>query len=262
MRDPITRPIRVLLATVVLTWVTGEARAPSAFQSTMRVFTTRAIRTVLDHIGPQFEQQHGVRLEIISDVAAPMVRRVRSGEAFDLLVAAPEQIEALVKENLIIPETRVALARSAIGVAVHADANPPDISSVDAFTRALLNAKSVGYLKEGQSGVYIAQLLRELSLDAAIAHKVIRPERDVVSELVAQKQLELGIVVVTQILTTPGVKLAGPLPDAIQRYVTFAAGISARSRSVAAAQQLLAALRAPAAHAVMRTQGMEPVVQR
>jgi molybdate transport system substrate-binding protein len=230
-----------------------------AQQATLRVFTTRAIRTVLDRVGSEFERTSRHRLEITTDIAAPMVRRVRRGERFDVLVAAPDQMDALVKDGLIIPETRRDLARSGIGVAVRTGAPIPDVHSVDAFKRTLLNARSIAYLKEGQSGVYLARLLEELSIAAAIEPKVVRPDRDVVSQLVAQGDVEVGMVVVTQILTTPGVTLAGPLPEEIQDYVVFAAGVSARSRAVRVAKDLLSFLMGPAARAVMRSQGMQPV---
>jgi len=229
-----------------------------AQQATLRVFTTRAIRTVLDRVGSEFERTSRHRLEITTDIAAPMVRRIRSGEPFDLLVAAPDQIDALVTDGFIIPETRSDLARSGIGVAVRQGATIPDVSSVVAFKRTLLHARSIAYLKEGQSGVYLARLLEDLSIAAAIEPKVVRPDRDIVSQLVAQGDVEVGMVVVTQILTTPGVTLAGPLPDEIQNYVVFAAGVSAQSRAVRVAKDLLSFLMSPAARAVMRSQGMQP----
>ena len=247
------------LSAMIIALVSFQAPSAIAQQPVLRVFTTRAIRTVLDRVGPAFERTSGHRLEITTDIAAPMVRRVRSGEPFDILVAAPDQMDSLVKDGFIIPETRSDLARSGIGVAVRKGAAIPDVRSVDAFKRTLLNAKSIAYLKEGQSGVYLARLLQELSIAAAIEHKVVRPDRDIVSQLVAQGDVEVGMVVATQILTTPGVALAGPLPDEIQNYVVFAAGVSARSRAVRVAKDLLSFLTGPAAHAIMQSQGMQPV---
>lgn len=226
---------------------------------TVKVFTTRALRTVLDRVGAEFERKSGHKLDVTTDVAAPMVRKVRNGERFDVLIAAPEQIDALIKDGLLLPHTRTDLARSGIGVAVRKGARIPDITSVAAFKRALLNATSIAYLKEGQSGVYLAQLLNALSIGPAIEGKVVRPERDIVSELVAKGEVELGMVVITQILTTPGVQLAGPLPAEIQRHVVFTAGVSANSQMSQAARDLVAFLRSPAAHEVMKSQGMQLV---
>jgi molybdate transport system substrate-binding protein len=76
--------------------------------------------------------------------------------------------------------------------------------------------------------------------------------------MVAKGELELGIVVTTQILTTEGVALAGPLPEEIQIYIAFAAGVSAQSQAPDAARALLRHLATPAAIAVIKKQGMEP----
>ncbi len=140
---------------------------------------------------------------------------------------------------------------------VRAGARKPDISSVEAFKRALLDAKSIAYLRVG-SGNYLAVLLERLGIAEAIKSKVTRPESDIVSELVAKGEVELGMVVITQILTTPGVELVGPLPPQIQSYVMFSAGVSANSKVRGAAKQLINFLTGPTAIPVIRAQGMEP----
>lgn len=234
------------------------ARPAIAPPAAIKVLTTRAIATVLDETGAEFERAAGHKLNVTSDIAIRMVRRIRAGESFDVLVASPEQIDALVKEGKVIAETRTALARSGIGVEVRAGAPKPDISSVEAFKRALLNAKSIAYLKEGQSGIYLDDLLKRLGLAEALKSKVVRPDSDTVSELVAKGEVELGLVVVTQILTTRGVELVGPLPPEVQSYVVFAAGVSTDSRAPAAAKELIKFLTGPRAIAVMRSQGMQP----
>ena len=68
------------------------------------------------------------------------------------------------------------------------------------------------------------------------------------------------MVVITQILTTPGVDLVGPLPPEIQSYVVFTAGVSANSKVPDAAEQLMKFLTGPAAIPVIRAQGMEPAL--
>jgi molybdate transport system substrate-binding protein len=230
------------------------ARAEAA---EVKVFTTRAIMTVLEKAGPEFERSTGHKLNLTTDIAIRMVRRIQAGEPFDFLVASPSQIDALVKEGKIVSETRTNLTRSGIGVQVRAGAPKPDISSVETFKRALLDAKSIGYLKEGQSGVYLATLLQRLGIAGAIESKVTRPDTDIVSELVAKGEIELGMVVITQIMTTPGVELVGPLPHEIQSYITFAGGVSTTAKAPEAARDLLTFLRGPAALPIIMSQGME-----
>ena len=123
--------------------------------------------------------------------------------------------------------------------------------------RALLDAKSIANLRVG-SGIYVASLLDRLGIAEAIKSKVTRPESDIVSELVAKGEVELGMVVITQILTTPGVDLVGPLPPEIQSYVVFTAGVSASSKGPDAAMDLIKFLTGPIATPVIKAQGMEP----
>jgi molybdate transport system substrate-binding protein len=234
------------------------ARPVIAPPATIKVFTTRAIATVLDKSGAEFEQTTGHKLKVTTDIAIRMVRRIQAGESFDFLVASPEQIDALIKEGKIIAETRTNLARSGIGVEVRAGAAKPDISSLEAFKLAMLKATSIAYLKEGQSGIYLAGLIERLGLTEALESKVVRPDSDIVSELVARGEVELGLVVITQILTTKGVELVGPLPPEVQSYIVFAAGVSTNSSAPAATKELLKFLTGPRAISVMRSQGMEP----
>lgn len=223
----------------------------------LKILCTRAIATVLEKVGPQFEADTGYRLNVMTDIAIRMVRRIRDGEEFDVLAASPGQMNELARDGKILPESKTDLIRSGIGVEVRAGAFKPDISSMDAFKRALLGAKSIAYLKEGQSGIYIANMLERIGVAEAIKAKVTRPDTDIVSELVAKGDVELGMVVITQIVTTPGVELVGPLPPEIQSYITFTGGVSSASRHARAAKELIKFLKGPAALAVIKAQGME-----
>jgi len=236
--------------------------AGSVSAADLKIFTTRSVMTILDRIGPEFERTTGHTLNINSDVAINLVRRVEAGEPFDFLVASPSQMDGLIAKGTIVAETRTNLVRSGIGVQVRAGAPKPDISSMDAFKRSLLDAKSIGYLKEGQSGVYLHRVFDRIGIADAIRPKVIRPDTDIVSELVAKGEVELGLVVITQIVTTPGVELVGPIPAEIQSYITFTAGISAKATAPEAAHQLLQFLKGPAALPVIQAQGMEPGERR
>jgi molybdate transport system substrate-binding protein len=247
-----------LIATTAAALVFALAQPVIANAAEIKVWTARAIATVLAEIGPQFERTTGHHLDVWSDLPAAFARRARAGEPFDVLISGPP-VDEWIKDGKIIAETRTNIARSGIGVAVREGARKPDISSVEAFKRALLEAKSIAYLRVG-SGIYLAGLLERLGIAEAVKSKVIRPESDIVSELVAKGEVELGMVVITQILTTPGVDLVGPLQPEIQSYVTFAGGVTTNSKAPDAAKQLLKFLTGPTALPVIRAQGMEPAL--
>lgn len=234
------------------------ARPGIAGAEEIRVWTSRAIATVLAEIGPRFERTTGHRLQVHSGLPTDFARRIAAGDTFDLMISGSAPVDGWIKEGTIAAATRTEIARSGIGVEVRAGARKPDISSVDAFKRALLDAKSIAFLRVG-SGLHIAAVLERLGIAETVKSKVTRPESDSVSELVAKGEIELGLVVMTQILTTPGVDLVGPLPPELQSYVVFTAGVSAASKVPAAADQLMRFLIGPIAVPVIRAQGMEPL---
>ena len=222
----------------------------------LRVWTTRAIATVLTELSAEFERTSGYRLRVTSDLPAGFAHRAARGEPFDLFISGSASVGEWIRAGRVVAASRVTLARSGIGVAVRAGAPKPDLHSIDAFRRAILDAKSIAYLRVG-SGLYLDSLFDRIDLAGVAAAKATRPEGDSVAILVARGDVELGLVVITQILTSPGTELAGPLPSAIQSYVTFAAALSANAAEPAAARQLIRFLQGPEAARVIVAQGME-----
>jgi molybdate transport system substrate-binding protein len=246
------------LAQISLGLFLAYAPMTAAKADELRVFGTRAIATVLGEVGAQFEQKTGYKLVVLSDIGAGLIRRINAGEPFDVFTGTPPQVAGLIKDGKVMADTRTNLVRSGIGLEVRAGAPKPDISSVEAFKRTLLAAKSIAYLKEGASGLYLAGLLDRLGITDAIKSKVTRPDADVVSELVAKGEIEIGMVVITQILTTPGVELVGPLPAEIQSYVSFVGVVGSNSHAPDIARELIRFLTGPLAVPVIKSQGMEP----
>ena len=231
--------------------------ATMAQAAEIKLLASGAIKEAYLELLTQFEKASGHKVTVAWSGTPDILKRVAAGEAADLVILSSSGADELIKQGKLVPGSRVDFAKSGIGVAVGAGAPKPDVSSVDAFKRALLTARSIAYLKEGQSGVYVAGVLERLGIAETIRSKVTLPETDIVSELVRRGEIELGIVVITQIVTTAGVALAGPLPSDIQSYVTFTGGISANSKSIDAAKDLMTVLRSPVAIGVMRSQGME-----
>lgn len=225
----------------------------------LKIMTPRAMWTVLKEIGPQFERTSGYKLNVVTDIAATLADRIIGGESFDIFIGPPAQMNRLAQASKVMPDTRMPIANSGIGVEVQASAPKPDISSVDAFKRALLNAKSIGYLsQEGTSGAYLHGLFERLGIADAIRSKVVRPEADIVSELVAKGEIELGLVVITQIMTTPGFELVGPIPHEVQSYVRWSGAVATNSTAQQTAKELIKFLGGSIAAPVLRAQGMEP----
>ena len=253
MRSPGAGP---LLAAALLAAV--AAPTPGADGAELKVFGSRVTKMVMGDLGAQFEQASGYKPVVITDVAAVMKRRIESGEPFDLAVLVDFQTDDLIKAGKLLPDTRADVMRAGIGVAVKRGAPKPDIGTVEAFKRTLLDAKSITYLKEGASTIYLDRLFARLGIAEAPRAKTVKPETETVSERVAQGEVELGIIVIPNILSVPGAELVGPLPPEIQSYIVFTAAVSAKSPNQQAARDLIKLITSPEAMPVLKAKGMEP----
>src|SRR5215468_8182115 len=124
-------------------------------------------------------------LAVLTDVAAVMKRRIEAGEPFNLAVLVDFQADDLIKAGKLVSETRTDVMKAGIGVAVKRGAPKPDIGTVEAFKHALLEAKSITYLKEGASTRYLDRLFARLGIADALRAKTVKPDTESVSERVA-----------------------------------------------------------------------------
>jgi molybdate transport system substrate-binding protein len=203
----------------------------------IKVKAGAATTAVLKELGPQFERATGHKVALEFGLSGAFKRQIEAGESFDIAIIAPAILDDLIKQGKIVADTRADFARVGIGVAVRAGAPKPDISSVDAFKRAMINAKSITYPPEGATGVHLVKVFERLGIAEQMKTKTkpqLAAER--VPEAVAEGEAEFGILGATVLLAARGVEFAGLIPPELQDYVvqTSARGIrpSACSRNV------------------------------
>jgi molybdate transport system substrate-binding protein len=187
--------------------------------------------------------------------------RLQRGEPLDLVILSGDALDGLIAQGRIVAGSRVDLARSGIGVAVRAGASRPDIGSVDAFKRALLQARSIAH-SSSASGVYLESLLKQLGIAAELASKIRKVEGEPVGQIVARGEAEIGFQQVSELLPVAGIDYVGPLPAEIQEITIFAAGIPVGAPQPDAARALIEFLTAPAAAPIIRKCGMEQAPRR
>ena len=171
-----------------------------------------------------------------------------------------EAIDGLMQQGKVTAASRVDLARSGIGVAVRKGAPKPDISTPEAFKRALLAANKVCYSKVGASGIYSANvLIPRLGIAEEMKSRTIIPEPGTpVGVLVASGAADIGLQQISELMPVPGIEIVGPLPGDLQKLTVFSAGLCTGAKSPEAAKALAAFLAAPAARPVMEKHGLEP----
>jgi len=225
----------------------------------IRVLSTHAVQDVLRELAPAFERASGTGLMIDYDPANALKRRIEEGTPFDVAIVTRPVIDELAGQGKIRRETCRDIGRSGLGVAVRKNTAKPDVTTVDAFKRALLTAKSVVRSKEGTSGLYFEALLARLGLAEAMRSKIVLGGSGRIAELVARGEADLAVQQIPELLPVDGVEFAGPLPDELQLYTVFSAGVGAACKVKDVAEDFIDALTAPALAALFKTKGLEPV---
>ena len=234
--------------------------AQQASAAEIKVLTTGAFRSVVVALVPEFEKATGHKVVVDNGTVGQLQKRVDGGEAFDVLVLSPKGIEDYIKGGKIAAGSNARLAKVGVGVMVKDGAPKPDVSTVDAFKKALLAAKTVGYIDPasgGSSGIYVAGLLEKLGIADQIKPKAKLKQGGHVSDLVKDGTAEIGIHQMSEIVGQAGVTLVGPLPAEIQNFTTYTAAIGANARDAAAARILVERLAGPAAAPILKAKGME-----
>ncbi|MGZ5737541.1 MAG: molybdate ABC transporter substrate-binding protein [Burkholderiales bacterium] len=224
----------------------------------IRVLSMPAMRATMEKLGPQFEGATGHKLSIRFGLPSQSREALESG-AFDLAVLNARDIDDLVKQNKIIRATRADVARMGIGVAVRSGAPKPDISTVEAFKRTLLNARSISYTKDSLTGIYLANLMERLGIAEEMKAKTkLMGGGGQNPQAVAAGNVELGLSLVGDILPVAGIELLGLLPPELQQYAVVTVGVGTAAKELDAAQALVRFLTAPATTPVLKANGMEP----
>lgn len=247
----------------LIAWMLAAAAAillPAvASAAEIKVLSGTGPRSAVRELIALFERQSGHTVTVEFYVNAEVRRRIEVGAPFDAVVGNPETIDELIKENKVPAQSRVTIGRAGVGVAVRAGAAKPDISSVDAFRRALLATNAVAFPGEGASGRYFVSLLDRLGIANDMKPKLKpMPASDTV-EVVARGEADMVVVVMPRMANVPGIDVAGPLPGELQTYIGFAAGVGASAREPDAATALVQFLSSPAATPVLKSKGIEPI---
>lgn len=238
----------------------GIAAGAIARAAEIKLLCASALHPAIDAMLPDFEKSSGHRLTVGYGTAGAVADRVQRGEAADIVISSVQMIDRLQAQGKVVAGDRVIIAKVGVGAFVRKGAAKPDITSVDAFKRSMLAARSIAYPDPaggGASGIYVASLLDRMGIAAEMKPKTRLTTLATLYASVASGDVEIGFNQVSEILAQPTVELAGPLPSAIQNYTQFVPGIVAGSSQTDAARALVTFLYSPAAKTVLKAKGFE-----
>jgi molybdate transport system substrate-binding protein len=201
------------------------------------------------------------RKTTVSFNTAPQIReRVeKKGEKFDVVIVPPAVMDAFAQASRVESE-RVMLGRVGQGIAVRPGAPVPDVSSVEAMKRALLEADSVVF-NRATGGQYIESMLRKIGVYDPIERRTTRyaSAGEVMDHLLRGKGREMGFAPITEIMQykEKGLRFVGPLPAEVQQYNAYVASPMRGAANAPAAAALVRFLGTASAKAALTSGGVE-----
>ena len=242
----------LLISTLVFLLPTRFANAAE-----IKVLSALGIKAVMDDLVPKFERESGHRVALRFAPLGEAMKLVRSGETADVIILPKQGIDELAKSGRLSGDGVRSLARSGMAVAVRKGAPKPDISTPEAFRRALLNARSITYGR-GAGSEHIEKILDRLDIANEVAAKTVRGTAGDSGLRVANGQAELGMSLLQVLLPVPGIDIVGPLPGELQDNLLFAVSIMPETKDAGSANALVDFLRSPKAAQVFKEKGLEP----
>ena len=227
----------------------------------IKVLTSVALTSALNQVAPNFEQTTGNKLNIGYSLIADIRKRMLEGETADVIILSRPVMDELDKQQKFASGSITNIAGTPVALTIRAGAPKPDISTVDALKRTLLDAKSIVYAdpaKGGASGVYFAHVVDRLGIADQLKSKTILVPGPQAAEVVAKGEAEIGVAQTSEIVPVAGAEVLGPLPGEFASTTLWTAAIGATTKVPEAAKSLIQFLTGPVARPVFTAKGFQP----
>jgi molybdate transport system substrate-binding protein len=214
---------------------------------------------------PHFEKMTGTTVSTLSGASQgtgpkTIKAQLDQGVVTDIVILSREGLAELVAQGKIIPGTDVDLANAPLGAAVPAGTPKPDISTVTAFKKSLLDSKSIA-VPGSTSGIYLTnELFPRLGVSNQISVTVTERGSQATT-LLAAKQVAMAVQPTSELVNVSGVDYIGRLPQDLQLIQTFSAAIVVGSKETDSAKKLIQLLSSTESVQAIQNSGMD-LIQR
>lgn len=256
-QSPMKVTLQRWISTPLLAALIAMAAGPAG-AAEIKVMVANALKEPFLALAAAFEKESGHKVTPIWGGTEGLARKVGDGEVADVLIIAAPNIEKLIREGKLAAGSRADFAKSGVGIAVRAGLPKPDVSSVEAVRKAVLDARSIAY-SSGPSGRYLEELFGKMGIAEQIKGKVKQPPSGTqIAELLARGDADLGFQQISELLHASGIAYVGPLPPEIQSITVYSAALLTAAPQPEAARALVKFLTAPAAGPILMKVGLEP----
>lgn len=243
-----------VLSVLLMAWLVPASAAD------LLVFAAASLNESLTQVSQDFEQATGNKVKLNFASSATLARQIELGAPADLFISANQQwMDYLAGKNVLDDSSRIDLLHNRLVLIAPANSKRAAITLTPGFPLAKLLGKqhlAVGDPDSVPAGIYAKEALQQLGLWPSVERR-LASAADVRSalEYVIRGQAPLGVVYLTDAISTDKVKVIGTFPDSSHAPIVYPAALTVQGSKLPAAQALLKFLQAPAATAVFEHHG-------
>ena len=162
-----------------------------------------------------------------------MLEALDGGEPADVVILTRAQVDALATQGRVARGSVADLGRVATAIAVPRIDPVPDVTRAESVRAALLAADEIHFPDPAKAtaGIHFAQVLERLGIAQEVAGRLrTHPNgRTAMRALADSARRAIGCTQATEILATPGLRLAGPLPAGLELETVYTAAVDSRA---------------------------------
>ena len=226
----------------------------------LRILSGGAAQGLVNALAPAFQAETGFELDGTFGAVGAMRAKLRAGEVADVVILTSALITELAREGHVIGESAIDVGAVQTSIAVRTGDAAPSIGNEESLRRALVDATAIYFPdpEQATAGIHFASVLRKLG----IWHELEGRLQTYPNGATAMRQLAastaerpVGCTQTTEILSTQGVTLVGPLPKGFDLATVYTAAVGAKSPHADVAKQLVSVLTGEGARAQRQRAG-------
>lgn len=257
------KPITVILAVCL---ATSFAASPGNAMEKLTVMISGGFSLAYHAVLPEFERSTGIAVTTLSGASQgtgpkTIKSQLEQGAEVDVVILSKAGLGELVATGLIANGSEMELANVPLGAAVRQGSAKPDISSVDAFKKAVLNAHLL-VMGASTSGIFMKdEVFPRLAIAEKVSLKMV-PRGSDATGMLAAGEADLVLGPISELVHQPGIEVVGRLPEDVQLIQPFAAAVVAKARNTEQARRLIEFLGSDRLTAAIKDSGMTPIDRR
>jgi molybdate transport system substrate-binding protein len=212
--------------------------------STLNILSGGAAQGLVGSLASAFKTQTGFDIAGEFGAVGAIADKLRKGTPADIVILTAVLIAKLAEEKLIVAASIADVGLVATALAVRTGDPQVTVRDAAGLRDALVTSDAIFVpdTKASTAGIHVAKVLAQLGIADEVAARLrIFPNgATAMRELAASEAgRPIGCTQSTEIISTKGVTLSGPLPPGCELATMYTAGITTKAAHASQAQELI-----------------------